>query len=87
MAQAAKALQMEVIGVTSQTSRADFEAMLRRSLFVSLHCPLTPKTRGLLGRREFELMQQGAMVINYARGEVIDKEVPVSKSAHGPVLC
>lgn len=49
--------------------------MLRSAHFVSLHCPLTPKTRGLLGTAEFKMMRPGAMVINYARGEVIDKEV------------
>ncbi len=75
LAQAAAALQMEVVGITSASSRSDFEAMLRCAHFVSLHCPLTPKTRGLLGRAEFEMMRPGAMVINYARGEVIDKEV------------
>ncbi|BDA49244.1 D-3-phosphoglycerate dehydrogenase [Coccomyxa sp. Obi] len=74
LAQAAAALQMEVVGINSASSRSDFEAMLRCAHFVSLHCPLTPKTRGLLGRGEFEMMRPGAMVINYARGEVIDKE-------------
>ena len=49
--------------------------MLRAAHFVSLHCPLTPETRGLLGRREFGLMQPGALIVNYARGEVIDKLV------------
>ncbi len=66
---------MEVIGIGSQSSRSEFEAMLQRAHFVSLHCPLTPKTRGLLGRTEIALMRPGAMVINYARGEVIDKQV------------
>jgi phosphoglycerate dehydrogenase-like enzyme len=69
---------MQVVGITSQTSRAEFEAMLRRAHFVSLHCPLTPKTHGLLGRKEFQMMQPGAMIINYARGQVIEKEVASS---------
>ena len=76
LAEAAAALEMEVIGIRSHSSRSEFEAMLQSAHFVSLHCPLTPKTRGLLGRAEFELMRPGAMVINYARGEVIDKQVP-----------
>ena len=78
LAQAAAALHMEVVGINSASSRDDFEEMLRRAHFVSLHCPLTPKTRGLLGRAEFEMIRPGTMVINYARGEVIDKEVTSS---------
>ena len=66
---------MEVMPITSHSTRADIEEMLRSCMFVSLHCPLTPKTRGLIGRAELAMMPQGSMIINYARGEVIDKEV------------
>ena len=61
--------------------------MLRSCSFVSLHCPLTPKTRGMIGQAELAMMPKGSMIINYARGEVIDKEVmrPVSR-ALCPVL-
>ena len=69
---------MQVIPITSHSSRADIEEMLRSCMCVSLHCPLTPKTRGLIGRAELAMMPQGSMIINYARGEVIDKEVQTS---------
>jgi glycerate dehydrogenase len=39
---------------------------------VSLHCPLTPATRGLIGAREFALMRRDAVIINTARGALID---------------
>jgi len=42
-----------------------------------VHCPLTPATRGLLGRTEFRLMQRGVLLINCARGDVIDKQALV----------
>ena len=69
---------MQVMPITSHSARAEMEDMLRSCMFVSLHCPLTPGTRGLIGRAELAMMPQGSMIINYARGEVIDKEVQTS---------
>ena len=61
--------------------------MLQSCSFVSLHCPLTPKTRGLIGRTELAMMPKGSMIINYARGEVIDKEViKIASNAFCPVV-
>jgi D-3-phosphoglycerate dehydrogenase len=39
---------------------------------VSLHVPLTPETRGLIGRAEIERMRDGALLVNTARGPVVD---------------
>ena len=66
---------MEVIPITSTSTRTELETMLRSCMFVSLHCPLTPHTRGLISAAELAMMPQGSMIINYARGEVIDKQV------------
>ncbi len=52
----------------------DFEELLAGADFVSVHVPLTPETRGLLGEREFACMKATAYVINTARGEVVDKQ-------------
>jgi D-3-phosphoglycerate dehydrogenase len=42
--------------------------------FLTAHCPLTPETRGMVGRRELALMKKGGYVINTARGGIIDEK-------------
>jgi glyoxylate reductase len=48
--------------------------LLRQSDFVSLHTPLTPETRGLIGARELSLMKPTSILINTARGSVVDQQ-------------
>ncbi len=69
----AEALGMEVIGIRSSSPRAHFDDLLARSDVVSLHCPLTPETRGLLDARAFERMKPGALLVNCARGPIVDR--------------
>ncbi len=47
--------------------------VLRQADFVSLHCPLTPDTRHLVGERELGLMKPKALLINTSRGAVVDE--------------
>lgn len=49
------------------------EALLRESDVVSLHVPLTPETRGLLDRERLALMKRDAVVVNTARGGIVDE--------------
>ena len=49
------------------------EALLVRADFVSVHAPLTPSTRGLLNASTFAKMKKGAMIVNTARGPLIDE--------------
>ena len=50
-----------------------FETLLAGSDFVSLHCALTTDTRGLMGARQFSLMKPTAILINTARGAVVEQ--------------
>jgi glycerate dehydrogenase len=52
--------------------RASFTEVLRQSDVISLHCPLTDETRNLIGRAEFEIMKPSALLINTARGGLVD---------------
>jgi len=47
--------------------------LLHESDFVSLHCPLTPETRGLMNAARLQKMKRTAILINTARGEVVDQ--------------
>ena len=49
------------------------DELLVRSDIVSIHCPLTPETRGLIGQHELELMRAEAILVNTARAAVVDE--------------
>jgi glycerate dehydrogenase len=57
----------------ARQGRLSFEETLRSSDILSLHCPLNEETRGLIGRREFEMMRRDALLINTARGGLVDE--------------
>jgi D-3-phosphoglycerate dehydrogenase len=50
------------------------DELLRRSQVITLHARLTPETRGLIGTRELALLRPGAVVVNVARGPLLDEE-------------
>lgn len=50
------------------------DELLAEADFVSIHCPLTEQTRGLIGRRELGLMKSDAFLINTARGGIVDED-------------
>lgn len=53
-------------------ANASLAELLRTADIVSLHCPLTPETRGMLGQKQLEMMKNSAFLINTARGQVVD---------------
>ncbi len=52
----------------------DFDSVIRKSDVISLHCPVTPETRHLIGEKELKAMKRDAILINTARGAIIDEE-------------
>jgi D-3-phosphoglycerate dehydrogenase/C-terminal binding protein len=64
--------------------RADtLDSLLEQSHIVSLHCPLTPQTRGLIGAKEIARMPRGSVLVNTARGGVLDTAAAVDALAGG----
>ncbi|MFV2091175.1 MAG: 2-hydroxyacid dehydrogenase [Pseudomonadales bacterium] len=56
----------------------DLESLLSRADFVSLHCPSTPETRHLINAERLSTMQPHAILINTARGDVVDESALVA---------
>jgi glycerate dehydrogenase len=59
-------------GGARSADRLDLDGLLRMADIVSCHCPLTDATRGMIGARELALMKPDALLINTARGALID---------------
>jgi phosphoglycerate dehydrogenase-like enzyme len=73
LAAVAKGVGMIVTSIGSRRTDAEWHAFLAAADVVSLHCPLTDKTRGLMNDAAFAAMKPGALLINCARGPVIDR--------------
>jgi glyoxylate reductase len=83
MARRGRGFNMRVIYTSRTTStresvagatRVPMRRLLQQADYVSLHVPLTPQTRHLIGARELALMKPGAILINTARGAVVDQQ-------------
>jgi D-3-phosphoglycerate dehydrogenase len=61
------------------------ESLLKAADIVSLHCPLTERTKHLIGHREFRMMKRTAWLINTARGEVVDETAAVAALREGGI--
>ena len=66
-------------------SYAGLDELLQRADFVSVSCALTPQTRHLVGARELSLMKSGAILVNTARGPVVDEAALAGALAAGRI--
>jgi glyoxylate reductase len=73
VARRASGFGMEVL-TTETRDQHNLEHLLSRSDFVSIHLPLTSGTRGLIGADAFALMKPSAILVNTARGPIVDRE-------------
>lgn len=71
VAEIARTLGMNVIGMERG---GDMDSILRQADAITLHCPLNDHTRGLIGARELALMKPDTLLINTARGPVVDHD-------------
>lgn len=58
----------------SYVREVEMDELLASSDIIVLHCPLTPETRGLIGDKELERMKSSAILVNVARGPVVDEK-------------
>ena len=90
----ARAMGMEILAydamipesasVWNGVKRSNLEDLIAASDVISLHCPLLPETRGLIGSAQIARMKQGAVLINSARGGIVDESACAAalKSGH-----
>lgn len=88
VAELGQALDMTVVGTKRDLDDApgavddllpadEYPRLLRRADYVVLACPLTDETEGLIGRPEFRLMGPDAVLVNVARGAIVDEDALV----------
>ena len=75
---------LEVFSAHSVQS-VSLDELFRRSDFVSIHCPLTPQTRHLVGQAEFAKMKRQAILINTSRGPVVDESALIEALKSGQI--
>src|SRR5262245_37392948 len=73
VAERARGLGMTVIALGRGASAAQRAVFFAACDAISVHCPLTPETRGLIDAAAFAAMRPGVLVVNAARGDVIDR--------------
>ncbi|MET1124333.1 MAG: phosphoglycerate dehydrogenase [Archaeoglobaceae archaeon] len=96
VAKRCKALEMNVIAYDPYipAERAaqigvklvDFDTLLRESDVITVHVPKTKETIGLIGREAFEKMKDGVIVVNAARGGIVDEEALCEAVKSGKVF-
>ena len=72
------AFGMDTSLITSRSSQAEMETALRRADVVSLHAPLTARTRGLINGTSLKWLKPSALLVNMARGALVDTEALVA---------
>uniref|UniRef100_A0A7V3RH54 3-phosphoglycerate dehydrogenase n=1 Tax=candidate division WOR-3 bacterium TaxID=2052148 RepID=A0A7V3RH54_UNCW3 len=91
LAKRAKALGMEVIAYDPYVQSSDyakivdFDTLLKNSDFISLHIPKTKETTHLLNKSAFDKMKDGVIIVNCARGGVVDEDALYDALVSGKV--
>ena len=100
VANAAASLGMNVVGYDPMISvehawklsrdirrENSLDALFSACDFVTVHVPLSDKTRGMIGRRALSLCRKGVRIMNFARGGLVDEEALIAALGDGRVAC
>lgn len=69
----------------TEYERVEFDDFLSQSDILSLHCPLSDRTRGLINKEAFSKMKQSAVLVNVARGSVVDTQALYEALTQGQI--
>jgi glycerate dehydrogenase len=83
----AEALGMKVLpyDIFPQPGLVDFDTILTQSDIITLHVPLTPETKNMIGAKELKKMKHSAILINTARGGLVDEAALVEALKTGTI--
>jgi phosphoglycerate dehydrogenase-like enzyme len=73
VAEIAAGFGMDVVSIGSTSTADEAAALYRRSDVITIHCPLNDQTRGLIGGDQLAKMKPGVLLINCARGPIVDR--------------
>jgi D-3-phosphoglycerate dehydrogenase len=69
----------------SGAQKTDLETALAEADYISLHMPVTPETKGIINKKAFSLMKNSAILINTARGPLVDEEALIDALSTGKI--
>jgi len=78
-------VQPELVKKAGYEPVADLDAALGRADYVTIHCPRNPETIGMFGRERLARMKRGAILVNTARGGIIDEDALLEALQSGQV--
>jgi D-3-phosphoglycerate dehydrogenase len=90
VAERAEAFGMKVLAYdpyvkSDRFENVDLETLISNSDFITLHLPLTPKTRHMIGKPQIERMRDGVVILNIARGGTVDEDALYEAMTSGKV--
>src|SRR5215813_934310 len=87
VAKRAEALGMRILpyDVFPQPGLVDLETIYRESDVITLHTPLTPETKNMIGAKELKMMKPSAILINTARGGLVDEQALADALKNGTI--
>jgi len=85
VARRADGFELRVLSVRSRDGEEAFDELLAESDIVTIHAPLTPETSRLIDARRLGLMRDGAVLVNTARGEIVDEDALVAELVSGRI--
>ncbi len=90
VAERAEAFGMNIIAYdpyvkSDKYENVDFDGLIKRSDFITLHLPLTPETKHMISTDQFSMMKDGVVILNVARGGTIDEDALYEAMTSGKV--
>ncbi len=71
-------------GLSRAIHRAEsLDEILTQSDYITVHIPYNAKTKGYIGAKQFEMLKEGAVLLNFARGELVEKDALLAALASG----